>query len=97
MSRVDENGIVHPTDEDPWDAQAQTHYAFCKTCNIYAMPEEMLREAKADAWDEGMQWADTLQSGKDLSDNPYRVRTQPGKIGAGDKEQDDGSEAVRPR
>lgn len=26
----------------------------------------------AAAWEEGMRWADTLQSGQDLSDNPYR-------------------------
>lgn len=42
MSRVDENGTVHPTDNDPWSVQAQTHLAFCRECNPYALPTPLL-------------------------------------------------------
>lgn len=34
--------------------------------------ENIIRLAKAEAWDEGMDWANALQSGTDKSDNPYR-------------------------
>jgi hypothetical protein len=42
VSRVDENGTRHPTDNDPWDIKAQTHLAFCRECNPYALPTPLL-------------------------------------------------------
>lgn len=40
MSKVDENGTVHPTEEDPWSIEAQAHFAFCRECNRYALPKQ---------------------------------------------------------
>jgi hypothetical protein len=42
VSRVDENGTVHPTDNDPYNAQTATHLAFCRECNPYALPTPLL-------------------------------------------------------
>lgn len=38
MSRVDENGVWHPTPSDPWDVQTKAHIAYCRECNLYALP-----------------------------------------------------------
>lgn len=37
MSRVDENGVRHPTDSDLWDTRSQSHLAYCRECSPYAM------------------------------------------------------------
>jgi hypothetical protein len=34
-----------------------------------------VKAAQAEAWDEGMDWANALQSGTDKSDNPKRAAT----------------------
>lgn len=39
MSRVDEKGTVHVTDDDPWTKEAITHMAHCLECNPYALPK----------------------------------------------------------
>ena len=51
MSRVDENGVRHPTEEDPWDVQTQAHIAYCLECNPYA--DVRLAALLAEAWDRG--------------------------------------------
>lgn len=67
MSRVDENGVRHPTEEDnPWDPPAHAHIAYCLECNPYA--DVRLAGLLAKAWDEGhavgaADWPD---------DNPYQ-------------------------
>ena len=52
MSKVDEHGVVHPTEEDLLDVQAMTHIAFCPVCNKYALPQnfwDTIRENSDDA------------------------------------------------
>lgn len=40
MSRVDETGTVHPTDDDPVSPGAMTHLAHCFECNVFALPAQ---------------------------------------------------------
>lgn len=37
MSRIDENGVIHPTNEDPISHEADVHIAFCPECSPYAL------------------------------------------------------------
>lgn len=38
MSRFDEQGYLHPTDNDLLETNALVHLAFCRECNQYALP-----------------------------------------------------------
>jgi len=37
VARVDEDGVLHPTDEDPISYGADLHLLYCRECNPYAL------------------------------------------------------------
>jgi hypothetical protein len=47
MSRVDEQGYLHPTDSDPISMGAELHLLYCRECNPYALPKPKPEEDEA--------------------------------------------------